>query len=70
MEEMLATVPEGVAGHFRIFDPGVGSPNLIQRVRLVGFHEEHHFRIIRRLLNARKNVIRQAARGLKSAPAS
>jgi len=52
---------------FRIFDPGVGSPNLIQRVRLVGLH---HFRIIRRLLDARENAIRQAARGLKSAPAS
>jgi hypothetical protein len=29
MEEILAGMAEGVAGHYRIFDPGVGSPNLI-----------------------------------------
>lgn len=51
MEEMLMKMPEGVAGHFRIFDPGVGSPNLIHRVQLLGFHEGHHFRIIHHLLD-------------------
>jgi hypothetical protein len=50
MENLLADMAEGVAGHFRIFDPGVGSPNLIQRVHLLAFHERHHFRICERLL--------------------
>ena len=50
MEDLLAGMAEGVAGHFRIFDPGVGSPNLIQRLQLLAFHERHHFKIIERLL--------------------
>ena len=50
MEGMLAGIPEGVAGHFRIFDPGVGSPNLIQRVQLLAFHERHHFKIMEDLI--------------------
>lgn len=53
MEDLLAGMAEGVAGHFRIFDPGVGSPNLIQRLQLLAFHERHHFKIIERLLISR-----------------
>ena len=50
MENTLGGIAEGVAGHFRLFDPGVGSPNLVQRVQLLAFHERHHFKIIERLL--------------------
>jgi hypothetical protein len=34
---VLAGMADGVAVHFRVFDPGVGSPNLIQRVQLLAF---------------------------------
>lgn len=50
MKDTLTGMSEEVAGHFRILDPAVGSPNLIQRVKLLGFHEQHHFRIMERLL--------------------
>lgn len=50
MEDLIAGMAEEVAGHFRIFDPGVGSPNLIQRVQLLAFHEQHHFKIIEHLI--------------------
>lgn len=52
MRDTLAGMTDGLAGHFRIFDPGVGSPNLIQRVQLLGFHERHHFKIMEGLLEA------------------
>ena|SRR5215469_8150967 len=52
MEDTLARTPEEVAGHFRVFDPRIGSPNLIQRVQLLGFHERHHFKIMERLITA------------------
>lgn len=64
MKNMLARLTEGVAGHFRIFDPGVRSPNLIQRVQLLAFHERHHFKAMGHLiadqgLGFQKKVVRR-----------
>ena len=64
MKNMLARLTEGGAGHFRIFDPGVGSPNLIQRVQLLAFHERHHFKAMGHLiadqgLGFQKKVVRR-----------
>src|SRR5215469_1422072 len=43
MEELLAGMAEGTAGHFRISDPRIGSLN---RAQLFVFHERHHFKIM------------------------
>lgn len=64
MKNMLARLTEGVAGHFRIFDPGVRSPNLIQRVQLLALHERHHFKAMGHLiaepgLGFQKKVVRR-----------
>lgn len=47
MEELLAGMAEGTAGHFRISDPRIGSLN---RAQLFVFHERHHFKIMERIL--------------------
>ena len=59
MKNMLARLTEGVAGHFRIFDPGVGSPNLIQRVQLLAFHERHHFKAMGHLIAEQGSVFKR-----------
>jgi hypothetical protein len=48
-------VNKGIS-HYRIFDPGVSSPNLIRRVQWLAFHERHRFNIIKRLLTGGANL--------------
>ncbi|MDX8047691.1 DinB family protein [Gracilibacillus sp. S3-1-1] len=45
LEEIVATVPDDIAGHIRFPDPLANNPNLIQSIDLLGIHEKHHFLI-------------------------
>ena len=40
---------EDILGNFNIYDPAIGWINLIQVLRVGAYHDEHHFRQVRKL---------------------
>lgn len=48
--DLYRTYDEGYLGHIRIWDPAIGRMNLVQALRVGVYHDEHHYRIIRRQL--------------------
>ncbi|SHN05287.1 DinB family protein [Gracilibacillus kekensis] len=48
LEEGLADIPADIAGHIRYPDPIAYYPNLIQSIKLIGIHEEHHFNLCKK----------------------
>ena len=50
LKQLFDDVDDGLAGHIKIWDGPLGWVNLLQELQTLGFHEEHHFKAIRRLL--------------------
>lgn len=48
LENLLLSEDERILGHVWLWDPVMGSVNLVQVVDLLALHEEHHFEILRR----------------------
>ena len=41
---------EPLLGHIAVWDPAIGRINLVQALRVVVHHDQHHYRAVRRLL--------------------
>jgi hypothetical protein len=50
LKQLFDDVDDDLAGHIKIWDGPLGWVNLLQELRTLIYHEEHHFNAIRRLL--------------------
>ncbi len=50
LKHLFDGIDDDLAGHIKTWDGPLGWVNLLQELRTLGFHEEHHFEAIRRLL--------------------
>lgn len=50
LERFFASKPEELLGHVTVWDPAIGRLNLVQSLRVVVHHDQHHYRAVRRIL--------------------
>ncbi|MDC2867046.1 DinB family protein [Bacillus sp. BP-3] len=50
LKELVENIEEGIAGHIIFFDPLANYPNLIQGIHLLAIHEEHHYKLIEKIM--------------------